>query len=66
MYTPDKTNDEIKNKRNTFSLVSDVDFEKIVFFNAELNFLINNFSLVSSRKLPWFYEHMFTIFKTKH
>ena len=34
-----KTNEEIKIKRNTFSLVADVDVEESMLFNAELKLL---------------------------
>ena len=34
-----KTNEEIKTKRNTFSLVADADVEESVLFNAELKLL---------------------------
>ena len=36
VHTPKETNEEIKIKRNTFSLAADVDVEESVFFNAEL------------------------------
>ena len=39
VHTPKETNEEIKIKRNTFSLVADVDVEESVFFNAELKLL---------------------------
>ena len=42
MQTPKETNHEIKTKKYTFSLVSDIDVEKSCFF-IELKSLINNF-----------------------
>ena len=43
-----ETNDEIKTKRNTFSLVSDVFVEDPCFFNAELKVPYQQFSTFCS------------------
>ena len=43
IQTPKETNHEVKTNRYKFSLVSDIDVEKILLFNVELKFLINNF-----------------------
>ena len=39
LHTPEETNEEIKTKRNSFSLFSDVAVEESMFFYAELKLL---------------------------
>ena len=45
MQTPKEKNmdNEIKTKRHTSSIVSDIEVKKSCYFNKELEFFINNF-----------------------
>ena len=45
MYTPKKTNDELKTKQCVISAVSDVDAEECCFFNVELKIPYQKYSI---------------------